>query len=294
VTIAVSSGDPSEGVFVGENELGFLKLAFDQNNWDTPQTVTVTGVDDDVEDGDVSYSIDVAVDPLLTVDSDYKTLDSIAVSVTNLDNDGQADYFESQDVPKTIADPHPVKGAKPVTSQLVIASTGITVGVIDVAVTIAHTSMSDLTVTLTSPAGTTAPLAYSNAWDLVAADAFQGQSLDGTWVLTVADTVKNGITGTLTAWSITVTPLAGAATSMPSMDPLGAGEMSAPQVTTATPTQKATTVHNLFTEQNTAPVAEPATGEPVSSASSLDEAITDLDLDALEDPLLEDLALAVL
>ena len=37
--------------------------------------------------------------------------------------------------------------------------------------------------------------------------AFDNESLDGTWVLTVTDTVKNGITGTLTAWSMTVTPL---------------------------------------------------------------------------------------
>ena len=44
-------------------------------------------------------------------------------------------------------------------------------------------------------------------WQAVDSTAFQGQALDRTWTLTIVDEDCNGITGTLTAWSITVTPL---------------------------------------------------------------------------------------
>jgi subtilisin-like proprotein convertase family protein len=200
VTIAVSSSDTGEGT------VSPASLSFDSTNWSTPQTVTVTGVDDAEQDGNVAYTIITAP---ATGAPEYAGIDPADVSVTNLDNDGQGNYFESQDVPKNIIDPHPKKGTpRPATSELVIESTGITVDLIDVDVTIEHALMSDLTVTLTSPLGTEAPLAYDGAnWDLVNADAFKDEPLDGTWVLTVTDTQKNGYTGTLTAWSITVTPL---------------------------------------------------------------------------------------
>jgi subtilisin-like proprotein convertase family protein len=201
VTIAISSGDSSEGVLVGADELGFVALAFDQYNWSQPQTVTVTGVDDSDPDGDVAYT--VVLGAATSADPAYNGLNAADVSLTNLDNEGQSNVFASEDVPKTIADPHPVKGVKPVTSQLVIASTGITVDLIDVDLMIAHASMSDLTVTLKSPGNTTADLFYDGAdWYLAEPAAFKDESLDGTWVLAVTDNQRNGITGTLTAWSI--------------------------------------------------------------------------------------------
>ena len=122
-------------------------------------------MDDAIEDGDVAYT--VVLDAASSADPDYNGLDSADVSVINQDNDGQANYFESQDVPKTIADPHPRKGPKPATSELVVDSTGLEVDLIDVDVSIDHASMSDLTiVTLTSPSNTTADLDYDGAnWD---------------------------------------------------------------------------------------------------------------------------------
>ena len=54
----------------------------------------------------------------------------------------------------------------------------------------------------------------SGVWQ-IAPFAFQGEDLDGTWKLTVTDTNRDGATGTLQAWSMTVaptvTPLAAAA-----------------------------------------------------------------------------------
>jgi len=161
-------------------------------------------VDDPDPDGNVAYTIITAP---ATGAPEYAGINPADVSVTNQDNDGQGNYFESQDVPQNIADPHPRKGPKPATSELVIESTGITVDLIDVDVSIDHASMSDLTVPLTSPSNTEAALGYDGAWDLVDAAAFNSEPLDGTWLLTVTDTQKNGITGTLQAWSMTVTPL---------------------------------------------------------------------------------------
>jgi uncharacterized delta-60 repeat protein len=206
VTIPVSSDDSTEGT------ASVSSLTFTAANWDMPQTVTMTGVDDLDADGNVAYT--VVLGAATSTDPAYSGLNAADVSLTNLDNEGQSNVFISEDVPKTIADPHPVKGVKPVTSQLVIASTGITVDLIDVDLTIAHASMSDLTVKLKSPSNTTADLLYDGAnWNLMDPAAFSGESLNGTWVLTVTDTVKNGITGTLTAWSMTVTPLAEGAAS---------------------------------------------------------------------------------
>ena len=51
VTIALSSSDTSEGT------IGVASLTFTPANWVTPQAVTVTGVDDLIDDGDVMYSI---------------------------------------------------------------------------------------------------------------------------------------------------------------------------------------------------------------------------------------------
>src|SRR5688500_9356543 len=51
VTLALSSTDANEGV------PSPASLQFDETNWDVPQTVTVTGVDDFVADGDVPFAI---------------------------------------------------------------------------------------------------------------------------------------------------------------------------------------------------------------------------------------------
>lgn len=81
VTIDLSSSDTSEGLVPGA-------LFFPAVNWATTATITVTGVDDEVDDGDVNFSIitgDVtSTDPL------YDGLigtDLNDVSVVNVDND---------------------------------------------------------------------------------------------------------------------------------------------------------------------------------------------------------------
>ena len=79
VTIALSSSDTTEGT------LGVSSLVFTVANWNMPQVVTVTGVDDAIDDGDVSYSIVTAA--ATSADAFYDGLAAADVSVSNTDND---------------------------------------------------------------------------------------------------------------------------------------------------------------------------------------------------------------
>ena len=82
VTVSVSSRDPGEGT-VSPTSLTFTAGA--SGNWNTFQTVTVTGVDDAIDDGTVTWQ--VRLDPSSASGSDYDTLASEDVSVTTDDDD---------------------------------------------------------------------------------------------------------------------------------------------------------------------------------------------------------------
>ena len=79
VTIAVTTRDRSEGT------VSPARLIFTADNWDVPQTVVVTGADDDQQDGDVVYTVEVG--PVTGDDVVYASIDPDDVSLTNLDND---------------------------------------------------------------------------------------------------------------------------------------------------------------------------------------------------------------
>ena len=79
VTIGLSSSDATEGTVSPSS------LTFTPANWSTEQTVTITGVDDDVDDGDVAYTIVTA--NASSTDPNYNNLAVDDVSVTNTDND---------------------------------------------------------------------------------------------------------------------------------------------------------------------------------------------------------------
>ena len=78
VAVAVASGDTTEGT------VDKATLTFTPDNWATPQTVTVTGVDDAFADGPVDYTIQLVAS---TTDADYATINPDDVSVTNADDD---------------------------------------------------------------------------------------------------------------------------------------------------------------------------------------------------------------
>ncbi len=79
VSIGISSSDTTEGT------VSTSSLTFTTANWNTPQTVTVTGVDDTYVDGNIAYTIVTA--PASSSDLNYNGLDPSDVSVTNTDND---------------------------------------------------------------------------------------------------------------------------------------------------------------------------------------------------------------
>ncbi|MBI2480126.1 MAG: right-handed parallel beta-helix repeat-containing protein, partial [Planctomycetia bacterium] len=79
VTIGISSNDTTEGT-VSPSSLTFTNV-----NWNMAQTVTVTGVDDLLDDGDIMYSIVTAA--ATSSDGNYNGLNASDVAVTNTDND---------------------------------------------------------------------------------------------------------------------------------------------------------------------------------------------------------------
>ena len=79
VTINVSSSNPGEGL------PSPASLTFTTDNWNVPQKVTVTGVDDSVVDGPIAYTIVLA--PAVSADPAYNGLDPADVSAVNADND---------------------------------------------------------------------------------------------------------------------------------------------------------------------------------------------------------------
>ncbi|MEG3923778.1 DUF4347 domain-containing protein [Microcoleus sp. T3_D1] len=79
VTVALSSSNPAEGT-VSTNTLSFTP-----NNWNQAQTVTVTGVGDNIADGDIAYTI--VTEAAVSTDSNYSNFSAADVSVTNSDSD---------------------------------------------------------------------------------------------------------------------------------------------------------------------------------------------------------------
>src|SRR5262249_15490986 len=79
VSISISSSNTSEGT-VSPNS-----VTFSTSNWNAPQTVTVTGVDDSIADGDQLYTI--VTGSAVSTGLDYNGLPADDVSVQNRDNE---------------------------------------------------------------------------------------------------------------------------------------------------------------------------------------------------------------
>ena len=77
VTVTLESSDTTEGVVSPSS------LTFAPTDWNVAQTVTVAGVNDDIDDGDVAYSIVTAIS---SADPKYGTLDPADISLINADD----------------------------------------------------------------------------------------------------------------------------------------------------------------------------------------------------------------
>jgi hypothetical protein len=79
VVVGVSSTDSTEGTVAPAS------LTFTAGNWSAAQTVTVTGVNDAVADGNINYVVALAA--ATSTDSGYNGLNPNDVTVSNTDND---------------------------------------------------------------------------------------------------------------------------------------------------------------------------------------------------------------
>ena len=76
IILAINSSDLTEGAVTPES------ITFTNENWNIPQTVTITGQDDAIDDGDQDYHI-----VLNPTSDDYDDLDALNLDVTNRDDD---------------------------------------------------------------------------------------------------------------------------------------------------------------------------------------------------------------
>ena len=86
VTVTVTSRDTTEGRVSagGGAPAASTTLTFTTGSWNTAQTVTVTGVDDDVDDGTVTWTVRLAPS---SGDTSYGALAAVDVPVTTTDDD---------------------------------------------------------------------------------------------------------------------------------------------------------------------------------------------------------------
>ncbi|MEQ1661568.1 MAG: cadherin-like domain-containing protein [Thiobacillus sp.] len=80
VTLFIASGNVAEGT------ASVSSLTFTAANWNSAQQVTVTGVDDAVDDGDQAYSLQLQA--ATSADRNYNGLDAADLALLNLDDDG--------------------------------------------------------------------------------------------------------------------------------------------------------------------------------------------------------------
>nr|WP_275974099.1 Calx-beta domain-containing protein [Argonema galeatum] len=79
VSLNLTSSNTTEGT------LDKSDLTFTAGNWNTVQTVTITGIDDFIADGDKAYQIITAA--ATSTDSNYNNVNPVDINVTNTDND---------------------------------------------------------------------------------------------------------------------------------------------------------------------------------------------------------------
>jgi len=88
VTISLTSGDITEGTVLPTS------VTFTPSNWNVPQTVTITGVNDNLADGNIVFNIITGA--AVSADPTYNGLAVPDVEVTNIDNDTAQVYVKAR------------------------------------------------------------------------------------------------------------------------------------------------------------------------------------------------------
>ncbi|WP_462318277.1 Calx-beta domain-containing protein, partial [Marinilabilia sp.] len=82
------------GLETSEGSLSPDELIFSPDEWNQPQTVTVTGIDDDLMDGDISYTLNLSVD----YDNSDDTYDGLSESVLVVNIDDETENLAPEPV----------------------------------------------------------------------------------------------------------------------------------------------------------------------------------------------------
>lgn len=126
VTLSASSSFSSEGTATPSS------LSFSTSNWNTEQTLTATGIDDALIDGNRSYTVTLQAS---SSDGKYNSLGGLVLNLTNEDNELLSDVFtttpasttllEDQAFTHTVGISNKTTGSNP-TLSLVTPPTGMT------------------------------------------------------------------------------------------------------------------------------------------------------------------------
>ncbi|MEE4174144.1 MAG: proprotein convertase P-domain-containing protein [Xanthomonadales bacterium] len=153
VFLSLSSNDPGEGTVTPTS------LTFTPGDWNVPQPVTVTGVDDDIQDGPVTFQ--VLTSNTQSTDGLWDDVAVDNVDVVNLDNE----VVTRVDRPAGgLAVPLDC-GAGALQRRFAVDETRAVFDV-NVGLSVAHGRRGDLAATLESPDGTVRSILLSDAGDL--------------------------------------------------------------------------------------------------------------------------------
>ncbi|SVD95788.1 uncharacterized protein METZ01_LOCUS448642, partial [marine metagenome] len=90
VTLLIATANDEEGkLSIGNYEEGklssIISVSFNASNWSESQTVTITGIDDQIKDGRKGFAI--VTFPAISEDPDYKDVNPVDIIVFNEDDD---------------------------------------------------------------------------------------------------------------------------------------------------------------------------------------------------------------
>ena len=280
VTVSVTSRDTGEGR-VSPPSLTFTAGA--SGTWSTSQTVTVTGVDDDVDDGTVTW--DVRLDTSSANGSDYDGVPDVDVSVTTTDDDAAPTVTLSVS-PGTIAESG---GTATVTAVLNRASSEATTLTVT-GVTGLYTPGSDATIVIPAGATTSTDTATIAAVDDAVHQGSAGRAATVTATVANDRAAADATTMTVTGAALALTDDEAAPGATLSLNPAtvaesGAGNTSAVSAVLTRASAVATTVtvtavSGFYTVGSDATIVIPA---GATTAASDTAAITAVD-NATDEP----------
>lgn len=240
VVLDVVSNDTTEAT------VDLANLTFTSGDWSTPQTITVSGVDDLMADGNQTFNIDVSINALTVDTTGYAALTIPSVSVTSSDDD-TAGFTVSKTALNTDEDGAP--------DTFTVVLNTIPSG--DVVVNIASTDLTEVDVTVASLTFT------SDDWNIAQSVTVEGMDdnlTDGNQISDVTLTVHQKSTADTTGYAALSLPAISTTTA--DNDTAGFTIIGAPIVTTENGSVQTFTIK---------PNTQPLTGNAINVAiASLD------------------------